>query len=148
MKQRLCLCFSTSHFDLDTKMLKCPLNQQPPEAAVVFRREELKESFGVSLRYLFRDLLNGIPAVYPFQHKGFELLDALPRPLQMVPNRFLSHDGPIVASAENPGVQHFHPIDRFLSLIESIPIIGSKEVGRGIKTCPIRAEKNAFFFQK
>src|SRR4030042_349617 len=92
MKQRPCLCFSTSTFDLDTKMLKCPL--------------------------------------------------------QMVPNRFFSHDGPVVASAENPGVHRLHPIDRFFSLIESIPIIRSKEVGRGIKTCPVRTEKNAFFFQK
>jgi hypothetical protein len=34
-KQRLCLCFSIPHFDLVTKMLKGPLNQQPPEAVVV-----------------------------------------------------------------------------------------------------------------
>jgi hypothetical protein len=64
----------------------------------------------------------------------------------MVPNRFFSHDGPIVASAENPGVKGPHPIDRFFSFIESIPIIGSEEIRRSVETSPVRTEKDPLIF--
>jgi len=51
MKQRPCLCFSTPLFNLDTKMLKSSLNEQPPEEEVV--------PLFLSLRLLILEVFNG-----------------------------------------------------------------------------------------